>query len=340
MAIDSNYVQALIAKGQFRPHTMLTNVALSYFQNSANYKAKAIFPICKVGLSSDIFYKFRKEDLLRDNWQRKPQYGSVNPFQVSEETDTYNCKVDQNKMAIDLIKTTDDKRRQGPGIKDPKQQRAKTMAEQANIHLDRIFASSFFKPGVWNNEWSGVDSSVSGNQFIKFSNDNSEPIKFIDARKTEMQQNTGRTPNVIGMGINVYNALKEHPAIIERIKYSGSNANPAMVNERVLAELFGINKIVVFNAIENTAKMGQAANMDFICDPDALLLAYATSTPSVEEPSAGYIFTWDMLGDGQILPTFTYEGQKGSHTEEVEMLMATDMKKTADDLGMFFKTAV
>ena len=64
-----------IAKGSFRPHTALSNMALAYYQNAANYFARAVFPVCPVQLSSDNYYVFDKEDLLRDNWQRKPAYG-------------------------------------------------------------------------------------------------------------------------------------------------------------------------------------------------------------------------------------------------------------------------
>lgn len=129
-------ISAEIAKGVFRPHTALTNMALSYYQNAANYFARAIFSICPVGLSSDNYYIFDKEDLLRDNWQRKPAYGKVAPAVVSEHTDTYNCQVDQMIMGIDQIRQTDLQRRMGPAIRDPKQQRTKTIAEQANIHQD------------------------------------------------------------------------------------------------------------------------------------------------------------------------------------------------------------
>ena len=66
---------ANIAKGTFRPHTALSNMALAYFQNASNYFAKSIFPICPVLQSSDSYYIFDKEDLLRDDWQRKPAYG-------------------------------------------------------------------------------------------------------------------------------------------------------------------------------------------------------------------------------------------------------------------------
>ena len=39
--------------------------------------------------------------------------------------------------------------------------------------------------------------------------------------------------------------------------------------------------------------------MRFICNPDDALLTYTTASPSIDEPSAGYTFTWDMLGNGQ-----------------------------------------
>lgn len=330
-------VQDRIAKGFFKPHTALTNMALAYFQNSANYFAKAIFPICPVNLSSDIYYKFSKEDLLRDNWQRKPEYGQVMPAAISEDTGTYHCQVDQMIMGISQIRQTDLQRRQGPAFaRDPRQQRVKTMAEQANIHMDRLFANKYFKAGAWSTEFTGVDTTTTeGNQTIKFTNHNSDPIKFIDEQKTNMHRNTGRTPNRLALGAEVFDALKLHPAILERVKYGGSTANPASVTENVLAQLFGVEKLVVLKSIQNTAAQGADAQMGYIGDPTALLLAYATNAPAVDEPSAGYIFTWDMLGNGQYMPIMHRTPNDARHTEEVEGLMATDMNKTADDLAVF-----
>lgn len=67
--------------------------------------------------------------------------------------------------------------------------------------------------------------------------------------------------------------------------------------------------------------------MQYIGDPNAFLLAYATDSPAVDEPSAGYIFTWDMLGNGNVLPIRQFEGEQGTHSEFIEGLMATDMKR-------------
>lgn len=341
MAITTSNIRAQIAKGTYRPHTALTNMAQAYYQNASNYFAKAIFPICRVNQSSDNYYIFSKEDLLRDGWQRKPAYGTVNPVAVSEQTGQYSCQVDQMIMGIDDIRQTDLQRRQGPSIKDPRQQRAKTIAEQANIHQDRLFAQKFFKTGVWTNEWTGVDTTTpTDKQFIKFSNDNSDPIKFIADRKLAMHEQTGRTPNKLALGANVFNALINHPGILERVKYGGTTANPANVTMNVLAQLFGVEDLVVMKSIYNQAKQGAEANMSFISDPDAMLLAYATNSPSPEEPSAGYIFTWDMLGDGNYLPIFNYDGARGTHSEYIEGLMAYDLKKTADDLAEFYTAVV
>lgn len=334
-------IEVAIRKGKFLPHTALTNMALAYYQNAANYFAKAIFPVCHVSRSADNYYVFNKEDLLRDNWAKKPAYGKVTPVVLSEHTETYACEVEQMIMGVDQIRETDNKRRQGPSTADPRTQRTKAMAEQANIHQDRKFANGFFKSGVWNNEWTGVDSTTPADkQFIKFSNDNSDPIKFIADRKLEMHQQTGRTPNKIAIGANVFNALRNHPGILERVKWGGTTANPASVTRNVLAQLFEMDDIVVMMSIHNEARMGAEAKMDFIGDPNALLLAYATSSPSIEEPSAGYIFTWDMLGDGNIMPIFHHEGEWGTHSEYIEGLMSFTMKKTADDLAMFCKEVV
>lgn len=341
MTMTPAQVSASIAKGTFRPHVALTNMAMSYFQDSKNYFAKSIFPILPVSLSADNYYIFSKEDLLRDGWNRKPAYGKVMPTVVAETTGTYVCKVDQMIMGIDEIRQTDLQRRQGPALKDPRMQRTKTIAEQANIHQDIMFAKNFFKTGVWGNEWKGVDTTATNSkEFIKFSNGNSDPIRIINEQKREIQRQTGRIPNKLVMGTEVFDALLQHPGILERVKYGGTTANPANVTMNVLAQLFGLEEVRVMESIRNQARQGADADMGFIGDPKGMLLAYATSAPSIEEPSAGYIFSWDMLGDGQILPIANYPGEPGTHSEYIEGLMAYDMKKTADDLAVFFHDVV
>lgn len=74
-----------------------------------------------------------------------------------------------------------------------------------------------------------------------------------------MEEFTGRRPNRMALGVNVYNALKKHPAILERVKYSGSTANPAMVNANVLSQLFEMERLSVQRSIMNNAALGEEA---------------------------------------------------------------------------------
>lgn len=340
--IPTSTVNAQIAKGAFHPHTALTNMAINYFLKANNYFARSIFPICRVRQSADNYYKFTLEDLLRSGWQAKPAYGKVTPTVIGESTDTYAVKVYQMIMGLDEIRETDVQRRQAPGFAtDTRQMQTKTLAEQANIFQDEMFAQSFFRSGVWANEMTGVDNTTPGaDEFIKWTNGNSDPIAFIADQKLAMQEKTGRMPNRLALGANVFNALRKHPGILDRVKYGGSTANPASVTKNVLAQLFEVDEMSVMMSIHNKAKQGKEADMSFIADPNAILLAYATDSPSVNEPSAGYIFQWDMLGNGQTMPIFHYPGENGTHSEYIEGLMAFDMKKTADDLALFCKDVV
>lgn len=334
-------IQMAIAKGAFDPHIRLTNMAMAYFQSLENRPAKSLFPILPVQLSTASYYIFSKEDLLRDNVKRKPQFGKVDPAQIAFETATYACQVDQIILGIDQIMQTDYRRTQAPAFIQSENAKTRTIAQQMAIHQDIVFADSFFKSGVWKNEWTGAAAANdSQKQFIKFSDANSTPIQFFRSRVTDIQEQTGRKPNKLGLGVDTYNALINHPTILARVEGMGSAENPAQANETVLAKLFGVEKVVVFDSIANKAKMSLEGDMQFICDKKGALLVYAPDSPSIEEPSAGYIFTWDMLGDGNYLPVLKGLGEFGTHSEYIEGLIANDMRKTADDLGCYMKDCV
>lgn len=334
-------LSAQIAKGAFKPNIYLTNMSMAYFQAMDKYVAKNVFPLLPVPLSTASYYEFTKGDLARDNVRRKPQFGKVEPAIMGHTDKNYSCYVDQVIVGIDQIGALNFQRSKAPGVIDPRRAKAKFIAEQMNIHMDIMFADSYFKSGVWKEEWTGGASHDSNAKtFIKFNDDNCDPIALFDELMTLIKQNGRRTPNKLALGIEAYNALKNNPAVVERVKYSGSTPNPAIVNENVLAQLFGIQKVVVFESTYNAAGLGEADDMQFICNPKDALLVYATDTPAVDEATAGYIFTWDMLGDGNFMPTLQYDGEGGTHAEFMEGLMATDMKKTADDLAIYLHGCV
>lgn len=328
-----------IAKG-WRPSRYLTSVSMAYLAEAGDHVAPNIFPFCPVDFSTGYYYEFAKGDIARDYVQRKPEFGKVTPAKMGHSDKVYNCFVDQVIAGVDDIGAQDYHRAGAPATIDPETVKARFVTEQMLLHRDIEFASNFFGKGVWANEYTGVTATPSGNNFLKFSDANFDPVNFFDERIREIKVNGRRRPNKLCLGYDAYVALKNHPDIIERVKYSGSTPNPAVVNENVLAQLFGLEEVVVLYGTYNKAPEGQEDDMDFVCEPDGALLCYVTATPRKDEPSAGYIFTWDMLGNGDWMATASFDGEGGTHASFVEGLMACDMRKTSDDLGIYFASCV
>lgn len=325
--------------GAFKPNIYLSNLCMAYYEEPA-FAHKRLFPVCPVQLPSGYYYTFSKADLARDNVQRKPDYGAVQPAVMGLSDDSYSCHVDQIIIGLDKLITLAYQRAGAAGSADPYRARVKTITEQIALHQEIEFAKNFFNAGVWSNEWTGAASAnVAQKKFTKFDNSDVDPVAFFDARMIDIRRNGRRKPNKLALGVETFAALKNNPFVKERIKYSGTTQNPAVVNESVLAQIFGVDQVIVLDATYNDAGAGQAEDMKFVCDSKGALLLYAPDAPQIDLPSAGYTFTWQING-GDYIAIDTFEGKGGSHTDFMEAIIAYDMRKTSDDLAIYFKDCV
>lgn len=179
---SNSAIMAAIAKG-WKPNRYLSNMSMAFFNNNADYVATKIFPICPVQNSTGFYYEFLKGDLARDNVQRKPAFGKVQPAKRGHTDNTYKCEVDQVITGIDSINALDYTRSGVPASIDPRRSSVRFINDQMLLHLDLTFAEKFFKTGVWQNEFTGVDSTPGSNKMLKFTDANFDPIAFFDARK-------------------------------------------------------------------------------------------------------------------------------------------------------------
>lgn len=324
-----------VQKG-FTPNMYLSNVSVAYIQSNANFIANTIFPTIPVNLQSSYYYKFDKGDLLRDEVQRKPRFGKVSPALMGKTDDFYRCEVDQVIVGIDQFDALN--YASAPGMADPKKAKAIVATQKMLIHMDRMWAEQYFKSGVWTTEKTGVAANPGADEFLQFDNANSDPIKFFKQQKRWMHENTGFMPNVLVLGGAVYDELTEHPDIVERVKYT----QKGIITADILASLFDVQRIVVPGAIYNAALPGEADNIKYICGKKDALFAYANPSPAIDQPSAGYTFVWDGIvpGAGLMTALDTWEGEPGTHSEFVEGLMASDMKKVSQDLAVFMQDCV
>ena len=335
--ISNQSVRQRIQKGIYKPHDYLTNMTIALWQ-SMPYVAKEIFPVVPVGTETGYYYEWKKEDMTRIQMADKPNFGKVSPIDMLLAEDNYSCKIKQVIVGLDDA-TNQNYTASGAAV-DPRKTRSRLIAQQISLYMEKLIADNFFATGKWTEEWTGVAVVPGANQFYQFDDANSDPIGTFSAAKKEIMLAGLIEPNKLVLGHDVYETLKNHPDLVDRIKYNGnSGASPAKVNAQTLAELFEVEKVIVANSVYNAAAKGQAYNGNFIFNTKSALLCYAAPNPSIDEPSAGYTFGWDFDGNNWTVVA-EFEGEGGTHCDYMEGLISIDPKITSQDLGLFMKECI
>lgn len=123
-------------------------------------------------------------------------------------------------------------------------------------------------------QWSDLTSGVS------------DPIKDVEAGKEAIRKQTGQRPNTLAVGASVGAMLKQHPKIIDRIKYTGRD----VATTDLLASLFGVENFVIGDGIYTDAN-GASADIW----GKAVVLAFTQPGELVDNgaPTFGYTYQLD-----------------------------------------------
>ena len=323
--------------GDVHVNAPLTNISLAYVQAANNFIADRVFPNVPVTKQSDRYFVYDRGDFHRDEMEeRAPGTESSGNGYSLDNTPTYYAPVFAfHKDVSDQIRANSD----SPLNAD--RDATVYVTQKAMIRRERAFAASALVTGVWGTEKTGVNSDVTaGSEFLIWNSATSDPIGDVRAAKRAVLEATGFEPNKFTMGSSVFDALVDHPDIVDRIKYGQTPGSPAIVNEKALAALFGVDEVLVSKAIHNTAAKGQTGVGAFIAGGNALL-TYTPEAGGIMVPSAGYTFSWtDWLGAttmGHRIKRFRMEHLE---SDRVEVQMAFDQNITGADLGYFFENAV
>ncbi|KKM77122.1 hypothetical protein LCGC14_1373170, partial [marine sediment metagenome] len=164
-----------------------------------------------------------------------------------------------------------------------------------------------------------------------WSNDAADPLGDIETGMNTVALAIGREPNTGVIGRGLWRYMKNHPDIVDRIKYGQTPGSPARVTEVAVAALVGLDRLLVARAIKNTAQEGAADSFSFI-GGNHMSLLYVTGSAAIDEPSAGYLFSWM----GREVNRFVEDQE---HAQVVEARESWDTKLTASDSGYLLKSA-
>lgn len=315
----------------------LTNFSLAYMQDQNNFVADKVFPVVPVDKQTNKYFTYPKDTFLRAGGAKTPFGVEANQTGFTLSNDSYSADVWRwgTKITPDVRANAD------AALSNIDQQASQVVMQGLLIQREVQWASKYFTTSVWGTDKTG------GTDFAQWSDQAaSDPISDVADAKATILENTGQEANTFTVSYHVHKALKQHPMILERIKYGGGPANPAMVTEQMLAALFEVERYQVAKAVQATNAEGQTVSTSFVLGKNALL-THSARSPGLMTPSAGYSFVWSNLTGLNNMGVATYRtpmpwlGQSANGvTELIEAQFAFDMKATGTDLGYFFSAAV
>jgi hypothetical protein len=317
-------------QGDVHVNALLTNLSIAY-QNEM-YIAERIFPAVLVNKQSDIVPKYDQSHWFRDEAEKlgptdAPPTGG---YEV-DTSDTYFC----DEYGIGHL-IPDGRRANQDSPFDADRDGVEWLMDRMLMRKERSFVSDFFKTSVW-----GADKT-GGSDFEKWSTyATSTPIEDLREFKRTVRRKIARNPNKLVLGDLAWDRLEDHPDLLDRIKYGASQASPAMVSPNLVAQLLGLNEVLVGTSIYTADEEGTAeASVTYSAnwDDDGLLL-YVPPAPSLRRPAAGYTFIWKTVLGG---PRYIRSRREplGARADLLELFENWDMKATATAAGLFLSDAV
>jgi len=113
----------------------------------------------------------------------------------------------------------------------------------------------------------------------------SDPIGDIEAARNAVRNKVGLYPNTLMLSAPVFDQLKHHPQIIDKIKHTQTG----VLTEELLANIFSIARVVVGKAVA----VGDDDVQFDVWGKDAILAYVPQQITGIRQPSYGYTYTMD-----------------------------------------------
>jgi hypothetical protein len=311
---------------------ILTNISVAYLQKQDNFIADKVFPVVAVDKKSDKYFTYTKNDWFRDEAQRRADGTESAGSGYNLSTGTYSADVwaFHKDVGDQTVANAD-------APLNPLREATEFVTHRLLLRKELQFVSDFFTTGVWGTDITGVSGTPSTGEVKQWSDYSaSDPINDIEAAKATILSNTGMEANTLVLGYDVFRQLKNHPDLVDRIKYTSSQT----ITEDMLARMFDLDRVMVAKAVKATNNEGATGAYGFAYGKSALL-CHVASAPGLLTPSAGYTFSWTGVsgGIGSTIGVSSFR-MESLKAERVEAEMAFDNKVIGSDLGLFWTTIV
>ena len=312
--------------GQVHTNAILTNISIAYMQNRNDFIADRVFPRVPVQKQSDTYYTYDKDDWFTDSAKKRAPATESAGGGYRQSDETYNCEVYAFHKDIDT-----QTRANYDAPLNADRDATEFVTHKLLLKRELEFVQNFLKSDPWDT----VEDLDAGENY-QFDDYDEDIISFVDQKRRDVKKKTGYKPNKLVLGGRGWDAIKNHPEILDRIKYTREAID---INPQLVARALDLDELIVSEGVYATNPEGEDLDMSHIVDDKALLL-YTPQSPSLLTPSAGYIFAWEGYADnayGVGVEDFWMQNIKA---DRIEGEMAFDQKVTGADLGVFMENVI
>jgi hypothetical protein len=276
---------------------VLTNIARGF--KNASHVAANLFPIVPVSKEGGKIPEFTKESFKIYNTERaiRAKSNRINP---------------ESRTEIDFVLTEHDLeypidyREQDEDIFPSRLHATTVVTDGISLRLEKMAADVV----------QDLATFPTGNKVTlaagdKFTNTSSNPFTVFEAAKEAIRGKIAQRPNVCVIGASAYSALKEHPGVLDRIKYTQS----AVITPELLRLLLDFEQLYIGDSVYAT----DAGAFQDIWQ-DNVVIAYVPKANSdvprsFYEPAFGYTL---RKKNNPMVDTYTEAGK-------VEIIRNTDL---------------
>jgi len=306
---------------------ILTNISVAYQNQLQNFIAQRVFPVVRVEKQTDKYYTYTKADWFRDEVVVRADGTESAGSGYGLSTATYSALVwALHKDIGDQLRANNDT------PLSPDADATRFLTQRMMLRQEIQWVADYFTTSVW-----GTDLTPT-NLWSNYAT--SDPVTDIETGKRTILVNTGYLPNTLVLGYDVWIKLRHHPDIVARIDGGATTGNPALVSQQTVAAVFGVDRILIAQAIKNTGLEGETASYGFTHGKHGLL-CYTAGSPGLLAPSAGYTFVWSGvaggLGTNSVIRRMRMDTKRA---DRIEIEAAWTNKVVASDVGYFFNGAV
>jgi len=251
----------------------LSNVSVKFSNDT--FIADLVFPTIRVSKQTGKYYVYDKANLRIDNTVRAAGSGA-NEVDFGLSTASFACDDHALKGFV-----ADEIQDQAEAALNPLVDETEMITEKLLLDREQNLATL-----ITSSSNITQYTALSGtSQWSDYSN--SDPIGDIRTARTTIHAASFKKPNTIILGKQVFDMLCDHPAIVERVKYSALG----VITAELLARVFQVEKVLIGEAGKNTAVEGQTDSLSYVWAKNAIV-CYIAPKVGLKTLTLGLTFTY------------------------------------------------